>query len=387
MAGIYIHIPYCRQACSYCDFHFSVTQETKDSFINSLISEISIQKNYLEGEEIKTLYFGGGTPSLLSEADLEKIFNALFNHFSISSNAEITLEANPDDLTDEKISGLKHSPVNRLSIGVQSFFDKDLQWMNRAHNAAQAYACIISAQDAGFENISADLIYGLPDSGNHEWEENLNKALSFNVQHLSCYSLTVEPRTALAHLISTGKNKPLNEEQSAQQFVMLMKRMKAENWLHYEISSFALENKFISKHNTSYWFGEKYLGLGPSAHSFNGNSRQWNVANNQRYTGSLSKGILPFEKENLTPVQRINERIITELRTMWGLTISDFGLPVFNLLRTRSKELASDNLVKADENSIILTDQGKMIADKIILELMLDEEATIDNSRNKKSVV
>lgn len=387
MAGIYIHIPYCRQACSYCDFHFSVTQETKDSFINSLISEISIQKNYLEGEEIETLYFGGGTPSLLSEADLEKIFNALFNHFSISSNAEITLEANPDDLTDEKISGLKHSPVNRLSIGVQSFFDKDLQWMNRAHNAAQAYECIISAQDAGFENISADLIYGLPDSGNHEWEENLNKALSFNVQHLSCYSLTVEPRTALAHLISTGKNKPLNEEQSAQQFVMLMKRMKAANWLHYEISSFALENKFISKHNTSYWFGEKYLGLGPSAHSFNGNSRQWNVANNQSYIGSLSKGILPFEKENLTPVQRINERIITELRTMWGLTISDLGLPAFNLLRTRSKKLADENLVKADENSIILTDQGKMIADKIILELMLDEETTVDNARNKKSIV
>jgi oxygen-independent coproporphyrinogen-3 oxidase len=287
MAGIYIHIPYCKQACHYCDFHFSVKKETKDVFVNSLLREISIQKNYIEGEKIETIYLGGGTPSLLSTDELKRIFEALHQNFEIDSDAEITLEANPDDLIREKISELKSSLVNRLSIGIQSFFDYHLKWMNRAHNSNEATESVKRAQDSGFENITIDLIYGLPDLTNADWEKNIETAFDLNVQHLSCYSLTVEPRTALAHFIASGKSKNLNEEQAAEQFEILIKRMKDHNWLHYEISNFSSEEKYISRHNSSYWKGEKYLGLGPSAHSFNGSSRQWNARNNHLYIDSL----------------------------------------------------------------------------------------------------
>jgi len=371
MAGIYIHIPYCKQACHYCDFHFSVKQETKDAFINSLLKEISLQKNYLGGEKIETIYFGGGTPSLLSDSELKKIFEALEENFSVNTSAEITLEANPDDLSEEKISSLRSSPINRLSIGIQSFFEKDLRWMNRAHNAEQARVCVKRAQDAGFNNITIDLIYGLPESTNSAWEENLEKAFELNVQHLSCYSLTVEPRTALAHFIADGKCKPLNEEQAAQQFEILMKKMKEHDWIHYEISNFSSSEKFISQHNSAYWKGKKYLGLGPSAHSFNGTSRQWNVSNNYKYIESINKGILPAEKEELTVVQRVNEHIMTRLRTIWGLKVSDFGSPVSDLLRAGGEKFIAQGYLTLDNESLKLTDRGKLIADKIILELML----------------
>jgi oxygen-independent coproporphyrinogen-3 oxidase len=381
MAGIYIHIPYCRQACHYCDFHFSVKQETKNAFVNSLLREISLQKNYLDGEKIETIYFGGGTPSLLSDSELKKIFDSLLHHFTITSSAEITLEANPDDLSEEKLLSLKNSPINRLSIGVQSFFEKDLQWMNRAHKAAQALTCVKRAQDAGFNNITIDLMYGLPNSTNDEWEENIEQAFELNVQHLSCYSLTVEPRTALAHFIAVGKSKHVNEEQAAQQFEILMKKIKEHDWLHYEISNFATEEKFISQHNSSYWKGKKYLGLGPSAHSFNETSRQWNIANNHKYIESITNGIVPFEKEELTEVQKVNEQIMTRLRTIWGLKISDFpmklsgqvGLTISDLLRRRSQSFIEDGLIVLNNGSLILNDRGKLIADKIILELMIDE--------------
>jgi len=374
MAGIYIHIPYCKQACHYCDFHFSVKQETKDALINSLLKEISLQKNYLGEEDVETIYFGGGTPSLLSDSDLKKIFDSLSHHFSINTNAEITLEANPDDLTLEKISSLNNSPVDRLSIGVQSFFEKDLQWMNRAHNAAQALACIRDVQNAGFRNVTIDLIYGLPDSTNDMWEENLEKAFGLNVQHLSCYCLTIEPRTALAHFIADGKSKPVNEEQAAQQFEMLMKKMKEHNWLHYEISNFASSENFISQHNSSYWGGKKYLGLGPSAHSFNGTSRQWNVSNNRKYIESISNGILPFEKEELTEVQKVNEQIMTRLRTIWGLQISDYEFRISDFLRRRSQSFIEDGHMLMKDDCLILTDRGKLLADKIVLELMIGEQ-------------
>ena len=374
LGAIYIHIPYCKQACHYCDFHFSTKKETKDAFINSLLTEISLRSNYLGGEQIETVYFGGGTPSLLSGDELKRIFEAMDRHFFITGEAEITLEANPDDLTPGKISSLKSSPVNRLSIGVQSFFDKDLKWMNRAHHAEEAVSSVKRAQDAGFENISIDLIYGLPDSTNEEWNENLDKAFSSGVQHLSCYSLTVEPRTALARFIATGKSKPLNEEQSAQQFEMLMSRIKEQGWLHYEISNFAAEEKFISKHNSGYWKGKKYLGLGPSAHSFDGQSRQWNVPDNRKYIRAIDDGKIPFEKEELTDVQRINERIMTELRTMWGLKIADYeGLRIADLLTERSRDFIYEGYLETINGTLILTDKGKLIADRIILELILEE--------------
>jgi oxygen-independent coproporphyrinogen III oxidase len=378
MAGIYIHIPYCRQACHYCDFHFSLEQSTKSAFVKALLKEMELQRNYLNGEKVETIYFGGGTPSLLSGFELRIIFEELSRLFSINSDAEITLEANPDDLSEEKISELQSSPVNRLSIGVQSFFEEDLRWMNRAHDLQQAHTCIKRAQDKGFENISIDLIYGLPESMNDKWEENLKTAFGLNVRHLSCYCLTVEPRTALAHFISTGKSKAPNEVEGAQQFEILMKEMKEQGWMHYEISNFACSAKFISQHNSSYWQGKNYLGLGPSAHSFNGTSRQWNVANNHKYIESINTEIIPFEKEELTGTQRINERIMTELRTMWGIKISDFELAISDLIKERSQRFIDEDFIRLNEDSLVLTDRGKLIADKIILELILDEvEITI----------
>jgi len=374
MAGIYIHIPYCRQACHYCDFHFSTERGTKPAFVIALLKEMELQRNYLKGEQIETIYFGGGTPSLLSGFELKEIFEELSRIFSINSDAEITLEANPDDLSEEKICDLKSSPVNRLSIGVQSFFEEDLRWMNRVHNQYQARTCVKLAQDAGFENISIDLIYGLPPSTNDQWEENLETAFGLNVRHLSCYCLTVEPRTALAHFISAGKSKAPNEVQGAQQFEMLMKKIKERGWMHYEISNFACSAKFISQHNSAYWQGKKYLGLGPSAHSFNGTSRQWNVTNNNKYIESLSREIIPFEKEELTATQRINERIMTELRTMWGLRISDFGSPISDLLEEKSHSFIKGGFLKLHDDVLGLTDRGKLIADKIALELIFDAE-------------
>lgn len=373
MSGIYIHIPYCRQVCHYCDFHFSVKQETKVAFVNSLLKEILLQSGYLDGERVETIYFGGGTPSLLSETELNRILEAIHQHFRVVGNAEITLEANPDDLTDEAMAFLKRSEVNRLSIGIQSFLNRDLKWMNRAHDARQATAAVKRAQDAGFDNITIDLIYGLPELTHEEWLQNVEQALALSVQHLSCYSLTVEPRTALAHFISTGKSRKLNEEQAAHQFEMLMKQMKQAGWCHYEISNFASQEKFISQHNSSYWKGKTYLGLGPSAHSFNGTSRQWNARNNHLYIDSLAKGVVPFEREELTQVQRINERIMTELRTMWGLKISEFGFEISDVLRRSSQMFVENGLLQLINDSLILTDRGKLIADKIILELMLDD--------------
>ncbi|MFI5134940.1 MAG: radical SAM family heme chaperone HemW [Chitinophagales bacterium] len=377
MSGIYIHVPYCKQACHYCDFHFSVKKETKAAFVDALVKEIELQKNYLNGEKIETLYFGGGTPSLLSSDELNRIFEKLQTHFSFTDQAEITLEANPDDLNSEKISELKLFPINRLSLGIQSFFDKDLRWMNRAHDAAQSESSVKRAQDAGFENITIDLIYGLPEVANEVWEENLDRAFTLHIQHLSCYSLTVEPRTALAHFISAGKSKPINEEQAAQQYEILIGKMQEQNWLHYEISNFASNENFISKHNSAYWFGNKYLGLGPSAHSFDGNTRQWNARNNHRYINSLAGDVIPFEKEDLSQTQRINEAIMTRLRTIWGLPFSIFqndpGPDFLKQIKQKSIPFMEESFVEMNEDSLILTEKGKMIADKIILELMIDD--------------
>ncbi len=376
MAGIYIHIPFCKQACTYCDFHFSINHELKEKVTVAILKEMELQKNYLSSEPIQSIYFGGGTPSLLSKQELQQIFNRLHQLFNIENSAEITLEANPDDLTAEKIAELQSCGINRLSIGIQSFYNKDLRWMNRVHTAEQAESAVKLSQDMGFNNISIDLIYGLPHSTTDEWEENLNKAFELNIQHLSCYSLTVEPRTPLAAFIKKGKVQDLKEELTATQFELLMKTAYENGWIHYEISNFCREN-YYSKHNASYWTGEKYLGLGPSAHSFNGLTRQWNISNNHKYLIALKDEKVPFKVESLSITQQFNEYIITSLRTMWGTDLEKiknrFNATYSNEVILKAKKFENSGSLLCSDKKISLTNKGKLLADRIILELMEHE--------------
>ncbi len=369
MAGIYIHIPFCKQACSYCDFHFSTSLKSKEAFVSSLIREIELQKNYLgQDAKIETVYFGGGTPSLLSAYELDRIFKTLYDTFSIDKNAEITLEANPDDLSKTKLKELKSSPVNRLSIGIQSFFDADLKLMNRAHTAQHAENCIKESLQTGFENITIDLIYGTPGLTNENWKKNLEKAFSFGISHLSSYSLTVEQKTPLDNYIKKGKVKPVDEGQSAEQFLILMGETAKNGYEQYEISNFCKPG-FHSRHNSNYWKGIKYLGLGPSAHSFDGNSRQWNVSNNFKYIQSISENKVPSEKEILTTEQKFNEYMMIGLRTSTGISLekvkAEFGGNFLNTLLTEAKTYLDSGKIILKKNHFILTNTGKLIADRI----------------------
>ena len=328
MPGIYIHIPFCKQACHYCDFHFSVSLQKKDAFIRALLEEIRLQKNYLISTDSKpspvsTIYFGGGTPSILSAQEIKNILDEIKKNYPVKEDAEITLEANPDDLTKEKLKSLKDTGINRLSIGIQSFSDADLKFMNRVHDSKMALDSIKAAQDTGFSNLTIDCIYGTPTLSDEQWIHNLKTALELGIPHLSCYSLTVEPRTALAQFIKTGKVPPVEEAKAASQFELLMQFADDNNYEQYEISNFA-KNKMYSLHNSNYWKNENYLGLGPSAHSYNGTSRQWNVASNSAYIESLHQHKIPFEKEELTITQQYNEYILTSLRTIWGCDLQLF---------------------------------------------------------------
>jgi oxygen-independent coproporphyrinogen-3 oxidase len=375
MAGIYLHIPFCKQACNYCNFHFSTSLRLKDDMIDAIIKEMSLHKSYLEGQTLETVYFGGGTPSLLSADELMRIWSALELHFPNQDLKEITLEANPDNLTPEYIKALKSTPINRLSIGIQSFHDHDLQYMNRAHNAKEADSAVKAAQDKGFENISIDLIYGTPTMNDKEWLDNINRAVALNVPHISSYALTVEPKTALAHAIEKGKSKEPDNAQTAAQFEQLMESLKEANYDHYEISNFAQPGKY-ALHNTNYWRGKHYLGLGPSAHSFNTYSRQWNVANNPQYiSGILKDGKVPFELEQLSFEDRFNEYIMTSLRTMWGADLShinhQFGDGVMDDFADQIKDYEQKGLMLVSKERLILTSKGKLFADKIASELFL----------------
>ncbi|MEW6468674.1 MAG: radical SAM family heme chaperone HemW [Bacteroidota bacterium] len=372
MSGIYIHIPFCRQACHYCDFHFSTSLKNKAAFLTALGKEIILRKNYLASKEIHTLYFGGGTPSLLTQKELMGLFDELHRHFLIAPGAEITLEANPDDLTAGKIKELRQTPVNRLSIGIQSFIDRDLQWMNRAHSAEEALRSVKQAREAGFGNITIDLIYGIPAMTDEEWGKNLEQTFGLNVQHISAYCLTVEPRTALSHAVRRGKTKNVDDEKSAGQFEIMLAEMKKHDFIQYEISNFCKEG-FHSRHNSSYWKGEHYLGLGPSAHSFDGASRQWNVADNKRYIAALEKGELDFTKEVLSTEQRYNDYILTSLRTMWGTGLehirSAFGTPFHEHILAEARKYLESGHLQEKENRLFLTDKGKLIADRIASDL------------------
>jgi oxygen-independent coproporphyrinogen-3 oxidase len=375
MAGIYIHIPYCKKACYYCNFHFSTSLKGRNDFVAALLKEMELQKEYLQQEPVQTIYFGGGTPSLLSEDELMAIFEKLFLTFSIEPDAEITLEANPDDISPANTKHWKKTGVNRLSIGVQSFFEKDLQWMNRAHNAEQALSSIKTAQDESLHNISIDLIYGTPTLPDDNWRKNVEQAISLGVPHLSCYALTVEPNTALNKMILNKKVENIHADDQARQFVLLMQWMEGAGYEHYEISNFAAPGK-RSRHNSSYWQGKKYLGLGPSAHSYNGVSRQWNVANNNLYIQSLAKNELSFEKEILTDVQLLNEYIMTSLRTKEGIDLNHlsdhFNSSARKIIETKSGKYIKDLKLKEETSRLILTRDGKLFADGIAADLFFE---------------
>lgn len=378
MSGIYIHIPFCKQACTYCDFHFSTSLQYVDEMTDAICKEIVMKKDRIT-DQVGSIYFGGGTPSLLPGKAFEKIFNTLTTHFSIASDAEITIETNPDDLDAKKITQLRQLPVNRFSIGVQSFFNEDLVWMNRAHNSNEAETCIKRSQDAGFENLSIDLIYGYPLLTDEKWFSNINKAIELQTPHISAYSLTVEPRTALAAAIKKGKQIPVNDEQSAAQFISLIERSGLAGFDHYEISNFSLPGRH-AVHNTNYWRGIPYLGIGPSAHGFNGNIRYLNIANNAKYMSQLADGLLAETIEELDIYDRFNEYIMTSLRTMWGTDLgkieNDFGKVFLADTLKNIKPFIQRNWLSHTDNKLVLTLDGKLFADYIASELFLiDEDA------------
>ena len=379
MAGIYIHIPFCKQACNYCDFHFSTSLQYVDEMTDAICAELIMKKNRIT-DQVGSIYLGGGTPSLLSEKSLLKIFDNISTHYSIDSAAEITIETNPDDLDANKIAVLRQSPVNRFSIGVQSFFNEDLLWMNRAHNANEAETCIKRSQDAGFENLSIDLIYGYPLLTDEKWFSNIRKVIGLQVPHISAYSLTVEPRTALAHAIKKGSQLPVNDEQSAAQFVSLIDKLAVAGFDHYEISNFSLPGKH-AVHNTNYWRGVPYLGIGPSAHGFNGHVRYLNVASNAKYISELTAGRLAETVEELSLHDRFNEYIMTSLRTMWGTDlqkVASYGKVFLEDTSKNIKPFIECDWLKTEGNKIILTAEGKLFADYIASELFLFNEHAAD---------
>lgn len=376
MAGIYIHIPFCRQKCHYCNFFSLATLKNRDLFVSRLIDEIRARKAYLNQEKISTLYFGGGTPSLLSVDAIRYILDVIYETFEVENNAEITLEANPDDLQQGYLQELRRSPVNRLSMGIQSFRDTDLKYLNRVHNAEEAKQAIQQAQDAGFENLTIDLIYGIPSLRDEDWAYNMDVFFASGIRHLSAYALTVEPKTALHVLISRGKMKAVDERQSAAQFEMLMGRMEQAGFVHYEISNFALPGHY-SRHNSLYWLGGYYLGLGPSAHSFNGFERQWNVSNLSAYLKEAEISNKRIEKEVLSLEQRYNEYVMTSLRTVWGCDLEHirnvFGAEWTDYAARQSQKHLQHGKIILRDNRLFLTQSGKLYADGIAADLFADE--------------
>jgi oxygen-independent coproporphyrinogen-3 oxidase len=373
MAGIYLHIPFCKQACYYCDFHFSTSLQYKTEMLEAMKHEISSQKSYLDKERIDTIYFGGGTPSLLQPEEINYLLDELFRNHEVEHNAEITLEANPDDLNPARIKQLQQTPVNRLSIGIQSFFDDDLKWMNRAHRSIEAENAVKRAQDAGLDNITIDLIYGYPLLTDQKWQHNISQAFALQVPHISAYSMTIEPQTALASFIRKGKQPAMNEEQSARQFLSLMDAMERRGYEHYEISNFCIPNHY-SKHNSNYWKGVKYLGIGPSAHSFNGYSRQWNIANNAKYIQYVRQNQIAFEIENLSDTDKVNEYVMTSLRTMWGLNLDKLALlheRAADDIKEAAAEFISKGWLRPINETLTLTKSGKLYADHIAAELFI----------------
>jgi oxygen-independent coproporphyrinogen-3 oxidase len=372
MAGIYIHIPFCRKACHYCNFHFSTTLHYKEKLCEAITKEFSLRKEELTNLPIETVYFGGGTPSLLLASELDLILKSLAANFDLTGVKEFTLEANPDDLNPEFLSYLQTTPINRLSIGIQSFEADHLSWMNRAHTADEAEGSVKLAKAFGFHSLSIDLIYGLPNLSELQWESNINKALALDPDHISAYCLTVEHGTALAHEVKKGKVKLIEEELAEAQFLYLRKRLLDNGYAHYEISNFAKPGKF-ALHNTNYWRGETYLGIGPGAHSFSGLERSWNISHNLQYINAINKGQIPIEVETLTENNRVNEYIMTSLRTHWGISLKlfekTFGSERLKILRKQAETYIRQGKIIVVEDYYKLSEDGLFFADGIAADL------------------
>jgi oxygen-independent coproporphyrinogen-3 oxidase len=374
MAGIYIHIPFCKKLCHYCDFYHTVAVNDIPGYVGAVLKEAEQRSNYLREEKISTVYIGGGTPSILAVKEIESLLKGLYSLYIIDSDAEITIELNPDDITPDYMHDLRNSQVNRLSIGIQSWRDQDLKMMNRRHNSVQAEKSITDSIGAGFNNISIDLIYGIPGMNNEIWVENLEKTFSFDIKHLSAYHLTIEPGTVFGKMKEKGFLSETDEEESASEFSLLVEKAAEAGFIQYEISNFAKDG-YLSVHNTNYWRQVNYLGLGPSAHSFNGHSRQWNISNIGKYLKAINEGTAFFEMEELDNKKKFNEYIMTSLRTMWGIDLEYveriFEKEGYDFVINISGKFREYGMMKLDKKTLVLTNQGKMISDNIISDFMM----------------
>ncbi|MEP3207908.1 MAG: radical SAM family heme chaperone HemW [Maribacter sp.] len=379
MAGIYIHIPFCKQACHYCDFHFSTSMGKKEAMVAALQKELKLRKEEFKDEEVETIYFGGGTPSVLSSEEIKGVIQSVYENYQIGNSPEITLEANPDDLVSVQVQSktifkayLK-AGINRLSIGIQSFFEEDLKLMNRAHNAQEAEECIRQATKH-FDNISIDLIYGIPEMTNERWLQNIDKALSFGIPHISSYALTVEPKTALASFVQKGIVKPVSDEVAQEHFNILLDKMEAAGFESYEISNFAKPGYF-SKNNTAYWQQKKYMGVGPSAHSYDGEQRAWNINNNPKYIKCIEKNELPIEREKLSVTDKYNEYVMTGLRTVWGVSLNriknEFGEKYHEYILQQADKYLEEQLLYFNDDVLMATKKGRFLADGIAADLFM----------------
>jgi oxygen-independent coproporphyrinogen III oxidase len=377
MAGIYIHIPFCKRLCFYCDFYHVISVNDNAVFIDSLLKEASLRKDYLQNEAVSTIYIGGGTPSVFSIIDLGTILNHIKKLFSVSDDCEITIELNPDDVQSAYLKGLKYLNINRISLGIQSWRDTDLKMLNRRHDSAQAIIALSETLNAGFENVTIDLIYGIPGMTLEEWGSNLDFSFSFGIKHLSAYHLTIEAGTVFAKMLKNGALTEVDENESAAQFNLLIEKAASAGFIQYEISNFGKPG-FFSVHNSNYWKQVNYLGLGPSAHSFNGYSRQWNVRDLRGYIKSINSGKSFFESEDLDTNKRFNEYIMTSLRTMWGIDLeyveSTFDKEAHDYVLNLSGKFRNYGLMNYEKNSLVLTNQGKLISDNIISEFMVPGE-------------
>ncbi|MEN8201733.1 MAG: radical SAM family heme chaperone HemW [Bacteroidota bacterium] len=374
MAGLYVHIPFCKQACRYCDFFFSVSLHYVDAFVDSLLKEMELRAGELPGTPLETLYLGGGTPSVLSEKHLDQILEAVHTHYNFQKNDEWTIECNPDDLSPAYLTHLRKLGFTRISIGIQSFHQRDLELMRRSHTAAQAERSVQDAAAAGFENITVDLIYGIPDQSLKEWEENISQALSLPISHISAYHLTFESGTVFDHWRKKGRLLPVHEEASVSQYHLLRKRLAEKGFDHYEISNFAREGH-MSRHNMIYWSGKSYLGLGPSAHSFDSIRRSWNVSSLKEYMEGIASGNLARETEDLSPAERYHDYLITSLRTRWGADPQyiqrQFGAELSDHFRGKSKTFLEQGSMQITENRVVIHPDHWLIADHILRELLL----------------
>ena len=376
LAGIYIHIPFCRTACDYCNFHFSTSLKRKGELVKAMQQELALRKDYLNAEQIDSIYFGGGSPSVLDVSEIQAILQDINLHYDVIDNAEISLEANPDDLSLEKLSGLREIGVNRLSIGIQSFLEEELKTLGRIHSAKQAITSIENARKTGFSSLTIDLIYGIQNSSLESWQENLDIMKSLQLNHFSSYALTVEPKTVLAHKIKKGAKKEVDEELLREQYFMLKKFAKANSFNHYEISNFSKEG-FYSIHNTNYWKHKKYVGIGPSAHSFDLKSRRWNMAVNADYISKIRSGEQFWDEEQLSRQDQFNEKLMLGLRTMWGVDLEEL-FKVFNATNkhqflNRIEYYEQMEFIKREDSIIRFTDEGILFSDQIISDLFIEE--------------